>query len=121
MVFSFSSERAPFSQCMLINHWVPTKNEGTQCHGKGAFSAPQHACNGRQGKKKDTTIKMVFSFSNKRAPFSHRMLNHRVPRKDEGGQCRSKGAFSAPPHVCNWCQEKEKDTTIKMFFFLRRG
>ena len=38
-VFSFPpEERVPFSQ--------PRKDHGAQCYGKGAFSAPQDACNG---------------------------------------------------------------------------
>ncbi len=80
----------------------------TGCQGKmracdavaRAFSAPQRTCNGRQGKMRERHYnQIVVSFAKERAPFSQHMLNHRVPRKDEGT------FFSA----CGG----HKDTTIK--------
>ncbi len=52
---------------------------------EGAFSVPQHACNGCQGKMRERhNNQNGVSFSKERAPFSQHVLNHRVPRKDEG-------------------------------------
>ncbi len=64
---------------------APRHNHTMRRRGEGAFSAPQRACNGRQGKMRERhSNQNSVSFSKERAPFSQRVLNHRAPRKDKG-------------------------------------